>query len=551
MRRIHVLVPRAIVQAWLCSATALAVWSSWSDWSTAAEESSSAATLRRYEVEPTAAGVLSVLRQWQPNAENHARTARLVRELGDDNWAIREAATRHLAGMGTLADSALREAAESSDAEVVFRARKLLAERRQGRAEELLSASLEWLRESPTPEATPLLLELLPMLPDTFQSSVREALWSCAGPDDAPRLRQAIGDSRQSVRVAAIPALERAAGAGAVRDLEPLLDDMNEAIRLAAARALLDRRPRPSIAALLRLLDARNSSIRLEAAWLLQQVSGIPGTAEPLSDHDAAAARWKAWAATESAAHPQPLGPKRLQTGYYAQYPFVPGKLGNAVVLDGTNNYIDFGSPADNHLDIGKNATIEAWVRFDALPSRSFATLVSKDEGPGATNKWIFAYVNGYDGRPNTTVMHYDVAGMEAMWVCSNPWTPVIGRWYHLAVVKSGNRYTFYRNGLADGTSLMRMAIPRVNYAFQLGQCESNFRLQGALDDVRMWTTALSKDQIQARMNRELTGAEAGLVGYWTMNGGAGTTIVDSTRFGVNGTYKGRVGAAAAGPYSK
>ncbi len=257
MRRTSAVVLRAFVRVGFCSATALAVWSGWADCSTAAEESSAAATLRRYEVEPTAAGVIGVLRQWQPNAENRARVARLVRELGDDNWAVREAASRHLAEMGALAEAALREAADSRDAEVVIRARKLLAERQQGRAEELLSASLEWLRESPTPQATPLLLELLPLLPDTFQSSAREALWSCAGPDDAPRLRQAIGDARPAVRAAAIPALERAAGAGAVRDLEPLLGDTNEGIRLAAARALLDRRPRPAIAALLRLLDAR------------------------------------------------------------------------------------------------------------------------------------------------------------------------------------------------------------------------------------------------------------------------------------------------------
>ena len=40
------------------------------DCSAAAESSSVVATLRKYEVEPTAAGVLGVLRQWQPSAEN-------------------------------------------------------------------------------------------------------------------------------------------------------------------------------------------------------------------------------------------------------------------------------------------------------------------------------------------------------------------------------------------------------------------------------------------------------------------------------------------------
>ncbi len=114
-----------------------------------------------------------------------------------------------------------------------------------------------------------------------------------------------------------------------------------------------------------------------------------------------------------------------------------------------------------------------------------------------------------------------------------------------MAVVKSENQYTFYRNGLADGTASTAAAVPRVKCAMLMGHSEGNFWLQGALDDVRMWNTALNDDQIHSRMNSELTGGEAGLVGYWTMNGGSGMTVADSTRYGVNGTYKGRAGTAA------
>ena len=131
------------------------------------------ATLKLYEVEPTVAGVLAILRQWQPNAENRARIARLVGELGDDNWAVREPPRGSWPRWGA-GRAGVREAADSRDAEVVIRVRKLLAERGHGRAEEVLSAALEWLRESPTPQATPLLLELLPLLPDTVQSAAAE-----------------------------------------------------------------------------------------------------------------------------------------------------------------------------------------------------------------------------------------------------------------------------------------------------------------------------------------------------------------------------------------
>jgi len=516
----------------------------WAGRRLAAETYSPAATLRRYNVEPTAAGVVGVLRRWQPDAGNGAQIAQLVGQLGNDNWAVREAASRQLAGMGSLAEVALREAMEHSrDAEVVMRARGLLAECRQGCAEELLSAALEWLRQSPTSQATPLLLDFVPVLPDAFQPATREALWVCAGPDDVSRLRQAMAHARPAVRCALIPALEGAAGASAVAELEPLLRDKDEAIRLAAARALLDRLPRPSISALLGLLDAPQPDVCQQAAWLLQQVSRIPGFAEPATDFAAATARWHAWAKTEAAAHPQPLGLNRLLARNYAQYPFVPGKLGNALVFNGSDCYLDFGNPPDKHLDIGENATIEAWVRFDALPAGLPATIVGRNEGSNNRNKWIFGYAIGHQGVANATVFHINSPSTGPISLQSKPWTPVIGQWYHLAVVKSGSQYTFFRNGVADGTDSTTAAVPHVNYAMLMGQSEGACQLQGALDDVRMWNTDLTGDQIHARMNTELTGGEAGLAGYWTMNGSSGIIATDSTRYRTNGMYKGSVGA--------
>ena len=228
----------------------------------------------------------------------------------------------------------------------------------------------------------------------------------------------------------------------------------------------------------------------------------------------------------------------------------MPGKLSNAICLNGNDNYIDFGNPSDGHLDIGANATIEAWVRFDALPVSSPATIVGRNEGPGNQNKWVFAYALRYAGVANATVFHINSPRTGPIWLQSKPWTPVIGRWYHLAVVKSGNQYTFCRNGVADGTGSSTAAVPHVNHALLMGHSEDNFWLQGALDDVRVWNTDLTADQIHARMNSELTGGEAGLVGYWTMNGSSGTTVADSTHFGVDGKYKGRAGTISPSPYS-
>ena len=223
---------------------------------------------------------------------------------------------------------------------------------------------------------------------------------------------------------------------------------------------------------------------------------------------------------------------------------FVPGKLGNGMSFDALSNSnidADMGNPADGHLDLGGNATIEAWVKFDSLPSNSLATIASKDEGGGNTNKWIFAYANNY-GVSNATVLHFNTSSGGGIFLASNPWIPVIGQWYHLAVVKSGSSYTFYRDGVADGTGTNSTTIPVVNASLKLGQAEGAFWLRGALDDVRIWNIARTQTQIQGARNTELAGGEAGLIGYWRLNESSGTNIADLSTYHTNGTVKGTSG---------
>lgn len=57
-----------------------------------------------------------------------AEVAKLVKQLGDENWDLREAAQKRLAEIGKPAVAALREALGSKDMEVTIRAKTLLAE---------------------------------------------------------------------------------------------------------------------------------------------------------------------------------------------------------------------------------------------------------------------------------------------------------------------------------------------------------------------------------------------------------------------------------------
>ncbi len=60
----------------------------------------------------------------------------------------------------------------------------------------------------------------------------------------------------------------------------------------------------------------------------------------------------------------------------------------------------------------------------------------------------------------------------------------------------------------------------------------------GSVDDIRVWSTARSASQVASNMNVSLGGSEAGLVVYWRLDEGSGTSAGDSSGDGNNGTVK-------------
>src|SRR5262249_11823988 len=162
---------------------------------------------------------------------------------------------------------------------------------------------------------------------------------------------------------------------------------------------------------------------------------------------------------------------------------------------------------------IGASATIEAWVQFNALTAGSLYTIASKDVGSNTNNKWIFGYSNNYSGNGTVTIFHINTTSSGSIFLKSNSWTPTPGTWYHLAVVKTGNNSTFYRNGVADGTATTTIAVPDVATTFQVGRAEGPFYFNGQIDDLRLWNTARAATDISGNMNTPLSGSETGLAG--------------------------------------
>jgi hypothetical protein len=61
----------------------------------------------------------------------------------------------------------------------------------------------------------------------------------------------------------------------------------------------------------------------------------------------------------------------------------------------------------------------------------------------------------------------------------------------------------------------------------------------GVLDNLEIWDSALTQEQIQSYMSTPPTGNEEGLVGYWDFNEGTGSTLTDQTSNGNDGIING------------
>ncbi|MHC1737925.1 MAG: LamG domain-containing protein [Ignavibacteriaceae bacterium] len=107
------------------------------------------------------------------------------------------------------------------------------------------------------------------------------------------------------------------------------------------------------------------------------------------------------------------------------------------------------------------------------------------------------------------------------------------GKWVHVAMVKNGATVQLYVNGKLDASYSSFNSTPSVNTCrigvqYYNGTLGAGTYFVGNIDEVRIWNTVRTEAQIKANMHRQLTGSETGLVSYYNMNDGSGTTVTDS-----------------------
>ncbi|MCA1744198.1 MAG: BNR-4 repeat-containing protein [Bacteroidales bacterium] len=150
-------------------------------------------------------------------------------------------------------------------------------------------------------------------------------------------------------------------------------------------------------------------------------------------------------------------------------------------------------------------------------------------------------------GASNNSGVQYDrwvdVTKIKGVWNGSSEvpdLKPVPGQWNHVALVVTESSKTLYINGLPfseTGTSFNNYPFDGITY-LGFDNAVADRTMRGIIDEVRVWTTARSAQEIKDQMFSPLIGNEEHLLGYWDFDDRA-TMATDVSGNGLDGTING------------
>jgi hypothetical protein len=193
--------------------------------------------------------------------------------------------------------------------------------------------------------------------------------------------------------------------------------------------------------------------------------------------------------------------------------------INKVAVFDGVDDYIAI-NPTEPLLS-SNQFTLEAWVNSQSTDNSDRGIInFGNNQGPrlSVVNQTDLLY--GFGG--STKIFSGALTANE---------------WHQVAVSFNGTSLKVYVDGqLKDSTDDFAGQTPAVGEQLNIGKGEQVF--QGKLDDLRIWKTSRTQEEIQYNQYRTLSGTEPGLVAYYSFDEKDTDTqgVVDGTGSGQLGT---------------
>ncbi len=244
-------------------------------------------------------------------------------------------------------------------------------------------------------------------------------------------------------------------------------------------------------------------------------------------------------------------------TNMDANTDWVDGRVGTALDFDGSDDYVSIAENDDLKMGSG-DFTLSVWVKSSAADDTRTVIWY------GSLKRYLIRITNGAESDDVSNKALFEIDDNTTAKKIEGDVTVADGTWHHIAAVRDGNTMRLYVDGLTDGTADITGygSLDQAGQPFRIGVNTATSNMDGQIDEVRIYNTALTATQIQnlynsskkttlhAPQNNKLTD---GLVGYWTFNGKdlTTTTADDVSGNGNHGTLtngpvpaQGKVGQA-------
>ena len=208
-----------------------------------------------------------------------------------------------------------------------------------------------------------------------------------------------------------------------------------------------------------------------------------------------------------------------------------PIVLGNGLEFDGIDDQLLCGN--DNSLQItGTSLTLEAWIYPTVFENNTFeANIINKEENRPDNGYMLRVGDNG--------VLEFQFGDGSWISLQSPDNSLELNKWQHVAATYNGAQMKLFVNGVEVASKNETAIIANSDVPLVLGSSH-NFPdrvFTGIIDEVRIWNIVRTENDLQTNYQKELNGSESGLVAYYQLNDGAGsTTTHDATGNGNIGT---------------
>lgn len=192
-----------------------------------------------------------------------------------------------------------------------------------------------------------------------------------------------------------------------------------------------------------------------------------------------------------------------------------------AVAFDGATGYMEIA----NGFDFASNDfTIEFWAKRDAIGTKQ--TVIS--QGVASNNKFSIGF-----NTSNNIEVNLGNSSYTSSFAIQD-----MSYWHHYTVTYDKNNLTLE---ITERDAQTSQVSPNNNFfstytsggkTFIGKNAENNGDwFNGSIHQLRIWNKTLTSGEVSSRINQNLNGREAGLVGYWPMDEGRGIIAEDKARF--------------------